>query len=97
MLYTAIYDSHKIEEKLSIDLGEYTKDEDECIIGIKPNTKLKDLGITSNGTIEIYNGETKLGNDDIVGTGCVLRAAKGTETEEQKLLNIAYALEQAKQ
>ena len=80
----------ELHEELEVTIPEkYDVNEEKGYIEeIYPETTVKDLGITTNGTMEIYNGETKLGNDDIVGTGSIVRITKGEETKEYTLVVI---------
>ena len=76
---------NEIEEELSVKIKEYEtvkEDEDIYIENIKENTSIEELenNIKTNGTIEIYKGETKITDKNKkIGTGMEIRIKLGNE------------------
>ena len=78
----------QVEERLIIDLKTLTEEQEEEITyieGISPKTTVKELKekITTNGTIEIINGDKEIEvEENEIRTGYVIRITKGEEKKE---------------
>ena len=84
--YIAQYKEVPIESQLIVDIGEYEEISDGKTIylsGINPNTLISELQIDTNGKIEIYEGEEKIENNNVViKTGTKIIITKNNQKEE---------------
>ena len=76
------------EKDLGIDLGKYTLKQEIYIIGIQPNTKIKDLEIKAiNGEMKITKEEQEIEDEEvIIETGNKITITNETETKRYVLV-----------